>query len=132
MSKFGHFGKSIRNTWKVLKCGTGEGWRRSNILPAIKRRQANGIGHILRRNCVLNHLIGEKIAAGMEVKERQGRTNKQLLDDAKEKNRVLEIEKGSTRSHSVENSFWKRLRTCGKTDCAPMMRFSRHTRLKSK
>jgi len=22
-------GQQIRNTWKVLKCGTGEGWRRS-------------------------------------------------------------------------------------------------------
>jgi hypothetical protein len=27
--KFGHFGKYIINTWKVLKCGAGEGWRRS-------------------------------------------------------------------------------------------------------
>jgi hypothetical protein len=27
-----------------------------------------------------------------------------------------EIEKGSTRSHPVENSLWKRLRTCRKTD----------------
>jgi hypothetical protein len=24
-----HCGKCIRNTWKVLKCGAGEGWRRS-------------------------------------------------------------------------------------------------------
>jgi hypothetical protein len=23
--KLGHFGKEIRNTWKVLKCGAGEG-----------------------------------------------------------------------------------------------------------
>jgi hypothetical protein len=27
--KLGRFGKQIRNTWKVLKCGVGEGWRRS-------------------------------------------------------------------------------------------------------
>ena len=27
--KLGHFGQQIRNTWKVLKCGAGEGWRRS-------------------------------------------------------------------------------------------------------
>jgi hypothetical protein len=26
--KLGHFGKYIRNTWKVLKVGAGEGWRR--------------------------------------------------------------------------------------------------------
>jgi hypothetical protein len=23
----GRFGQQIRNTWKVLKCGAGEGWR---------------------------------------------------------------------------------------------------------
>jgi len=27
--KLGHFGKQIRNTGKVLKSGSGEGWRRS-------------------------------------------------------------------------------------------------------
>ena len=27
--KLGHFGQQIRNTWKVLKCGAGEGWGRS-------------------------------------------------------------------------------------------------------
>jgi hypothetical protein len=25
--QLGHFGKEIRNTRKVLKCGAGEGWR---------------------------------------------------------------------------------------------------------
>jgi hypothetical protein len=29
---------------------------------------------------------------------------------------ILEIEGGSTRSHSVENSLWKRLRRCRKLD----------------
>jgi len=29
---------------------------------------------------------------------------------------MLEIEKGSTRSPSVENSFWKKLWNCLKTD----------------
>jgi hypothetical protein len=28
----------------------------------------------------------------------------------------LETKRGSTRSHPVENSLWKRLRTCRKTD----------------
>jgi hypothetical protein len=27
--KLGGFEKFIRNNWKVLKCGVGEGWRRS-------------------------------------------------------------------------------------------------------
>ena len=25
--KLGRFGQQIRNTWKVLKCGAGDGWR---------------------------------------------------------------------------------------------------------
>jgi hypothetical protein len=25
----GHFGKQCKNTLKVLKCGAGEGWRKS-------------------------------------------------------------------------------------------------------
>jgi hypothetical protein len=29
MLNLGWFGQQIRNTWKVLKCGAGEGWRRS-------------------------------------------------------------------------------------------------------
>jgi hypothetical protein len=27
--KLGHFDNYVRNNWKVLKCGAGEGWRRS-------------------------------------------------------------------------------------------------------
>jgi hypothetical protein len=27
--KFGRFEKQIKNNWEVLKCGAGEGWRRS-------------------------------------------------------------------------------------------------------
>jgi hypothetical protein len=27
--KLGRFRQQIRKTWKVLKCGAGEGWRRS-------------------------------------------------------------------------------------------------------
>jgi len=30
--------------------------------------------------------------------------------------RLLEVERGSTRSQSVENSLWKRLWACPKTD----------------
>jgi hypothetical protein len=64
---------------EVLKCGTGEGWRRSvgpimrenkrryrvkeesNIVQTIKRRKANWIGHILGRNYLLKHIIEGKI-----------------------------------------------------------------------
>jgi len=34
---------------------------------------------------------------------------------------MLEIERGRTRSQTAEDSLWKRLRTCRKTDCLMMM-----------
>ena len=37
MLKLGHFGKYIRNTWKVLKCGGGEARRRS-VGPTDRKR----------------------------------------------------------------------------------------------
>jgi hypothetical protein len=86
-----------------------------NIVRTIKKRKANLIGHILRRNCLLTHVIERKIEGRIEVTGRGGKRRKQLLDDLKEK-KILEIERGSTRSHPVENSLWKRLRTCHKTD----------------
>jgi hypothetical protein len=43
-----------------------------NIIHTIKRRKANWIGHILRRNCLLKHFIEGKIG-GIEVRGRQGR-----------------------------------------------------------
>jgi hypothetical protein len=48
-----------------------------NIIRTIKRRKANLIGHILRRNCLLQYVIEGKI----EGTGRRGRECKQLLDD---------------------------------------------------
>ena len=39
----------------------------SNILHTIKRRKANWIGHILRRNCLLKHVIKGKVEGGIKV-----------------------------------------------------------------
>jgi hypothetical protein len=52
-----------------------------NILYTIKRMKANRIGHILRRNCLLKHVIEGKT----DVTGRGGRRRKQLLGDIKEK-----------------------------------------------
>jgi hypothetical protein len=38
-----------------------------NILHTIIKRKATWIGHILRSNCLLKHLIGGKIEGRMEV-----------------------------------------------------------------
>ena len=41
-----------------------------NAVQTVKRRKANWIGHILRRNCLLRHVIGGKIEGRIEVKGR--------------------------------------------------------------
>ena len=38
-----------------------------NILHEIRKRKANWIGHILRRNCFLQRVIEGKIQRGIEV-----------------------------------------------------------------
>ena len=49
----------------------------------MKRKKANWIGHILRRNCLLKQVIEGKIEGRVEVTGRRGRRRKQLLDDLK-------------------------------------------------
>jgi hypothetical protein len=80
-----------------------------NILHEISKRKANWIGH-----CLLRQVIEGKIKGGIEVIGRRGRRSRKLLDDPKE--RILTSEEGSSRSHYVESSLWKRLWTCRETD----------------
>ena len=87
-----------------------------NILHEIRKRKTNWIGHILRRNCLLQRVIEGKIKGGIEVTEGRGRRRRKLLDDLKERTRILSYEGGSSRSHYVESSLWKKLWTCRKTD----------------
>jgi hypothetical protein len=86
--------------------------KETNVLHTIKCRKANCIGHVLRRQCLLKHIIERKI----ERTERRGRRRNQLLEDFKEKSTILEFERGRTRSHFLENSLWERLWTFRKTD----------------
>ena len=58
---------------------------RRNILHEINKRKANWIGHILRRNCLLQRVIEGKIKGGIEVKGRRGRRHRKLLDELKER-----------------------------------------------
>jgi hypothetical protein len=44
-----------------------------NILHTVKIRKANWIGRILRRNCLLKHVIEGKVDRGVEVTGRRGR-----------------------------------------------------------
>jgi hypothetical protein len=49
-----------------------------------KNRKTNWIGHILRRNCPLQHVIERNIEGRMEVTGRRGRRRKPILDNLKE------------------------------------------------
>jgi hypothetical protein len=58
-----------------------------NIVHTIKRRKANWIGHILRRNCLMKHVIEGKLEGRIEMTGRRGRRRKQLLDELRGKRR---------------------------------------------
>ena len=58
-----------------------------NILHTTKRKDVNWIGHILRRKCILKHVIAGKLEVRIEVTGRRQRRRKQLLDDLKKKRR---------------------------------------------
>jgi hypothetical protein len=60
--------------------------------PTYKKiRKANWIGHILRRNCLLKHVIEGKIEGTIEVTGRRGRRREHLLGDPKEKRRYWKL-----------------------------------------
>jgi hypothetical protein len=71
---------------------------------------------ILRRKCLLKHVIDGKIDRKRAGTGRRERKRKHTLDDLKEKEKKVELERESTRSHSVRKSLWKRLCTCRKAD----------------
>jgi hypothetical protein len=66
-----------------------------NILHEIRKRKANLVGHILRRNCLLKEVIEGKIKGRIEVTRRR----KKLLDDLGGQERILSFEGGSSRLH---------------------------------
>ena len=55
----------VRNEKVLLK-----GKEQRNILHEISNRKGNWIGHILRRNCLLQRVIEGKIKGGIEVRGR--------------------------------------------------------------
>jgi len=56
-----------------------------NILHEIRKRKVNWIGHIVRRNCLLQRVIEGKIKGGIKVTERRGRRRRKLLYELKER-----------------------------------------------
>ena len=60
-----------------------------NILQTTKRRKANWIGHVLRRNCLRKHVIERKAERRIEVTGRQGIRRKQPLDGLKKRENAV-------------------------------------------
>jgi hypothetical protein len=56
-----------------------------NTPQTAQRRKAAWICHILRRYCLLKHVIEGMIQGRIDVTGRRGRKGKQLLSDLKEK-----------------------------------------------
>jgi ribosomal 50S subunit-associated protein YjgA (DUF615 family) len=73
-----------------------------NILHEIRKRRVNWIGHILRRNCLLQRVIEEKIQGGIEVTGGQGRRHKKLLDDLKESRGYSHL-----KEETLDRTMWR-------------------------
>jgi len=62
----------------------------------------NWVGHILRRNCLLQWVIEVKIKEGIEGKGRQGRRRRKLLDDLKERRGYSYL-----KEEALDRSMWR-------------------------
>ena len=73
-----------------------------NILHEIRKRKANWIGHILRRNCLLQKVIEGKIKGQVEVTRRRGRRRKNLLDDFKDGTEYCQL-----KEEALDCTMWR-------------------------
>jgi hypothetical protein len=73
-----------------------------NILHEISKQKANWIGHVLRRNCLLQRVIEGKITGGIEVTGRRGRRHRKLLDDLKERRGYSHL-----KEESLDCTMWR-------------------------
>jgi len=73
-----------------------------NILHGISKRKANWIGHILRRNCLLQRVIEGKIKGGIEVTGRRGRRRWKLLDDLKKRRGYCHL-----KEEALDSTMWR-------------------------
>jgi hypothetical protein len=64
-----------------------------NVLHEIRKWMANWIGHILRRNCLLQRVTEGEIQGGIEMKRRHVRRHRKLLDDLKERRGYSHLER---------------------------------------
>jgi len=73
-----------------------------NILHEIRKRKANWIGYILRRNCLLQRVIEGKTQGWIEVTGRQGRKRRKLLDVFKESRGYSHL-----KEEALDRTMWR-------------------------
>ena len=77
--------------------------KQRNILHEIRKRKANWIGHILRRNCLLKQVIEGTIKGEVEVTRRRGRRRKKLLDDLKDTRGYSHL-----KEEALDRTMWRK------------------------
>ena len=90
-----------------------------NTVRTVEKKEGQLDWSHVPRNCLLKHVSKGEIEGKNEVTGRRVERRKQLLD--KINARILEIERGSTRSHPLTSSIWKRLLSCRKMGYMVMM-----------
>jgi len=73
-----------------------------NNLHEIRKGKANCIGHILRRNCLLQRVTEGNIQGGIEVTGKQGRRRRKLLDDLKERRGYFNL-----KEEALDRTMWR-------------------------
>ena len=73
-----------------------------NILHEIRKRKANWIAHILRRNYLLQEDIEGKIKGQIEVTRRRSRRRKKLLDDLKDRRGYCQL-----KEEDLDRTIWR-------------------------
>jgi hypothetical protein len=98
----------VRNKQVLLRVS-----EQRNILHEIRKRKANWIGHILRRNCLLKEVIEGKIKGRIEVTRRRGRRRKKLLDDLGDRRGYSHLKEEALDRIKWRNRFGR--------DCGPVV-----------
>jgi hypothetical protein len=73
-----------------------------NMLHEISKQKANWIGHIFRRNCLLQQVMEGKITGGIEVTGRRERRRGKLLDDLKERRGYSHL-----KEETLDRTMWR-------------------------
>jgi hypothetical protein len=73
-----------------------------NIVHEVAKREANWIGHILCRNCLLQQVIEGKIKGGIEVTGRRRRKRRKLLDNLKERRGYSHL-----KEEALDRAVWR-------------------------